>query len=243
MARYWVCECGERWEEDGTGRSMGLAGGHLAAARRAGTPHTMRGLVDTDTGELLLRGLNIQGARSAGYVKGKQAAEGEDAPPAKGGGGNGGGGGRPSARPVIRDVTEEQAVRALKTEPPRELVRPQQVNNVRGVLETWTIVVPAPAFALFAMGREVIHRADGTPYPMTPDGFQEYLWDAFRTWHEDHMPFLLGLPESLPASDVELIVGKVMQRINETTYLHLAKWNGGTVPGMPGDPNGGWTGQ
>ena len=220
MARFWVCECGEQWEEDGTGTGMGLAGSHLAAVRRTGDRHVMRGLVDLDTGELLVKGLNINGARAQGYVVGKKPPDsepGSKTPPR-------------GARPAVRDVTEEQAVRALTSEAPKELTRPQQVSNVRGVLETWTVVVPAPAFALFAMGREVIRREDGTEYPMTPDGFQQYLWDAFRTWHEDHMPFLLGLPADLAADDVEVIIGRVMERINQTTYLQLAKWNGGVSP-------------
>lgn len=222
MARFWVCECGEQFEEDGTGGGMGLAGSHLAAIRRAGDRHAMRGLVDLDTGELLVKGLNMNGARASGYVTGKNPPKDD-------------GGGKPrspaaAARPAVRPMSEEQAVRSLTQDPPKELTRPQQVSNVRGVLETWTFVVPAPAFALFAMGREIIRREDGTEYPMTPDGFQQYFWDAFRTWHEDHMPVLLGLPEEVPVSDAELIVSRVMERINQTTYLQIAKWNGGLSP-------------
>lgn len=226
MAQWWVCECGEQWEGDG--RGMGAAGNHIKETKAAGAKHSIRGLVDLDTGELLLKGLDMTGARKRGFVamKGRPGGEAAGSPASAP---------RASARPVIREVTEDQAARALRSEPPKELTRPQTVSNVRGVLETWTFVVPAPAFSLFMLGRETIRRDDGTPYPMTPDGFQAYFWEAFRTWHEDHMALLLGLPSELPADDVELIVGRVMQRITETTYLRLAAWNGGTSP-VPAPP-------
>ncbi len=231
--RVWACSCGEQIEEDGTGHGMGLAGAHTSAGKKRGQAHKIAGLIDAETGEVLVSGLSMTTARKLGYV---QAAGGAKARSKQfaGRATKESGASRADAaqaRPAaVHAITEEEATRALEQERPKNLSQPQTVSNIRGVLETWTFVAPAPMFTLFIMGRQVIRRADGTEFPMTPDGFQEYIWEAFKTWHEEHMAFLLGLPQELPPQDVDLIIGRVMQRITDTTYLHLAQWNGGVSP-------------
>jgi hypothetical protein len=111
----WLCDtCGVHFEEDGTGDGMGQALSHLANTSRAGDKHTIKGLVDMDTGEVLVAGMNPRKARLENYVVGKggesrrdRLARGEKGaygPPRTAGGdgtggagGAGGGAGKPAA--------------------------------------------------------------------------------------------------------------------------------------------------
>jgi hypothetical protein len=57
----WICSCGWSADEDGSLRSMGLAGLHLREARKDGSEHNILGLYEGD--QQIIKGLNLREAR------------------------------------------------------------------------------------------------------------------------------------------------------------------------------------
>lgn len=61
MDLVWRCECGEEWPESGDWKGASAAGNH---ARHIG--HKIIGLVDRETGELIVKGWSIRNAQLKG---------------------------------------------------------------------------------------------------------------------------------------------------------------------------------
>lgn len=71
--RAWRCMCGQEWVETGDRSGFGRATHHIMEAAKQGEKgeHKIIGLVDLDTGELLVKGQRIQDAIAGGYVEPK----------------------------------------------------------------------------------------------------------------------------------------------------------------------------
>lgn len=63
----WRCKCGWSEPEDGDLKGAGRAGGHLSTAKRQGEQddHGIIGLVDTETGDVVVERLNMRAAMKA----------------------------------------------------------------------------------------------------------------------------------------------------------------------------------
>lgn len=70
MNLVWRCECGEDFPEPGDRSGFGRAFRHMLD-----TKHKIMGLVDADTGDLLVKGLSLRNAQKAGYVRRKAEDE------------------------------------------------------------------------------------------------------------------------------------------------------------------------
>jgi len=107
----WVCECGQSFAEDPTGKGMGRAGSHLATMKRQGNPHRITGMFEADTGERVLEGFDLRGFQELTGRK-PPSKRLPDPPPrpspvAKSGGGSksgGDGGATRQVRVLVRDV-------------------------------------------------------------------------------------------------------------------------------------------
>lgn len=63
----WRCKCGWSEAEDGDLKGAGRAGGHLSTAKRQGESdeHGIIGLIDTETGDVVVERLNMRAAMKA----------------------------------------------------------------------------------------------------------------------------------------------------------------------------------
>ena len=216
MPYAWICgDCGEVFPESGSGDGMGKALSHTANTSKAGNKHKIRGLVDDDTGEVLVPGLNPRTAQAMGFIQGKagnsrkdraraaQAASQDDDDRGSG----------PSTRPQSargnkkkgpRLDREAQSKTLSKTvsfrvggvayehpgrkDPPRNRI-PTPVTTT---LEGWDLALPPYVFGLFSVAREVLTHDDGNPYEWTPEGLNDFLWDVVRAHLEFVLPPLLA---------------------------------------------------
>jgi hypothetical protein len=182
----WQCAtCGETWPEQGDRAAFGRAMAHRANTSRAGTPHTIRGLVDLDTGEIVVSGLNVNEAEKLGYVgpkvprrdRGEQPPDDErpiETTPL-------GGGGEGVRRPPRTESFQPSAATRFDS---------QMLARIKGA----TIEIPAYMIAYAAMGMRVFTDPDtGAPYPWTAEGLAKYLTDMLRMAHERLLWLILGL--------------------------------------------------
>lgn len=212
----WLCEtCGAEFPEDGSGDAMGKALAHTANTSKAGDKHRIRGLVDEATGEVLVPGLSARVAKQEGYVHGKEgqsrkdrersqkSASDQDVFPGDRSGGGGEGGKQPKrARPRLdREKQQERIGKATSIRiHGREFVYPGEANAprgqmptpVRGVMEGWNLVFPAPMFGLFSLAQQIITDDKGNDYEWSPEGVSNFVWDCVRGYVEFFIPPLLA---------------------------------------------------
>lgn len=191
MALEWVCECGERWEEAGDGKALsGKVLTHLRLMKKAGTPHRVVGLVDSETGKVLVEGANAKGAVKAGLI---------------------------TYRP---DPAVEEELSALSTGPrPRTLP-----TNIQGIVQGVRLAIPPAAWGYFALGIPILRRDDGSRYDWSPQGLSDYMWDVFRTWHEENMAVLLRLtPQQMRQPEVQERVRRIIAAIENLTPEQVAE--------------------
>ena len=171
---------------------MGKALSHLANTSRSGDKHTISGLIDLDTGEVLIEGMNARAAVLQGYVEGhnnsrqkQKAREGE------------------GGRTPRLDRTKQKQLLAKATgvkiggtsfvypgsaEPPQNRVP----TPIRTVLEGWNLVLPPHIFGLFSVVREILVDDRGHEYNWDPEGFSNFVWDCVVHYIEWIMPPLLA---------------------------------------------------
>lgn len=183
MRPVWICTCRWEAEEPGDGSGAGLCLTHLREGKKAGQEHKILGLYDADTGEQLVNGLNRPGAQAAGYIA-RSREEFEQQ--------NGLGTTEAAEEEAEEDRDEEGKPRtgAGKAKQPTAKRMP---SNVQTIVEGWRLVLPAGAWGYFAIGRQRLRDDEGNPYEWTPQDMSRYVWDVFRTFHESHLGFLLGL--------------------------------------------------
>lgn len=215
---FWACEtCGETWEETGDQKGFGRAMAHRTNMRRKGEEHTIIGLIDRESGEILVDGLNIGDAMSRGYVqrKGKADPTGEPAapvdeagtpppPPKKGG--------TPRTDPLLPTGSGAKA--------------PGMWATVKGL----TIEIPAHVLTYASMGMRTFLDPDtGAAYPWTADGIAKYLTDFLTLGHERLLYMLIGLSwedyqraegQRLVASTIKTIRGLTNEAIAEMVQHH-----------------------
>lgn len=176
MAAEWQCvDCYETWTEDGSGAGFAKAMGHAANTSRAGKKHQIRGLLDLDSGEVVVEGLSRPAAERAGYVRPaaekaklkKQAAQDD---------------GRPQGK-VAGDALNPS-------------VTSNYTGEVTGDIKGLDIHFPAYIGAYAAMGMRVFNDPDtGTLYSWNADGMAKFLIDFVTTAFERMVPFMLGIQQ------------------------------------------------
>jgi hypothetical protein len=219
-ARSWRCECGWAAVENGDGRAVGQALNHRRAHKKASEAYAIIGLVDTATGELLVKGLNPTGAVRGGYLPDmtppppppprRRSSENQPAPSRR----------RASPAEQASDESGAEAPPAKDVAPraprsPNPAVAP---NTVRAVIQAWQIAVPASIWGWFSIGRGRLRRDDGSEYEATPQGLSDYTWDVFADWHEKHLGVILGLtPRQQADPEVTKRLDQVVQAIRSMT--------------------------
>jgi hypothetical protein len=170
----WVCgECDERWEETGTGSGFGKA---LAHSNRQNAGHTIQGLVDLDTGELLVPGLNRPRAEQGGWI---QRPAKKDLPPGPDKTE------RLTSTPAVgdRDPVHGASAKRATTGPPFS-------GTVKGLQIEFPLYIAA--YAAMVMAR-LTDPDTGEPYPFTAEGMAKCLTDVLRLSFQRLVPVALGL--------------------------------------------------
>lgn len=150
---------------------------HLRKVKReTGQSHSIRGLVDEDTGEIVVDGLSPKTAQRKGLSLPR-----EDAAVARGE--------RPP-EPQI-DVGDETFV------PPARVKKQDRTAHTPttptyGLLEGWQIPYPPYVFSLFALARKYIVKDDGTEYDWTPEDLASWMWRCIRAWNEFVLPKVIA---------------------------------------------------
>jgi len=70
MDLVWRCECGNEYPESGDRHGFGMCWRHTLD-----TGHKAVGLVDRETGQVVVKGLSLRNAQKAGYVRRKMEDE------------------------------------------------------------------------------------------------------------------------------------------------------------------------
>jgi len=65
----WRCSCGEEWPETGDAEGLRMAMSHNRKMAAVGTPHKSIGLVDLNTGEVIVKGFSRVNAVRKGYIR------------------------------------------------------------------------------------------------------------------------------------------------------------------------------
>ena len=177
-AMEWQCaDCLKTFPEKGN------RGGYMGAmnhARRTG--HTIRGLVDLDTGEILIQGLDQRAAMAAGVLQRPQKAKEEKAP----------------ADDPPPDDGRDANARKKKGGSTTDALDPSVTNNYTGQvtadIKGLDIHFPTYISAYAAMGMRVLADPDsGQPYVWSADGMSKFLTDFLTKTFERMVPTFLGL--------------------------------------------------
>jgi hypothetical protein len=189
--------------------------------------HKILGLMDADTGECLVVGLNPTKMKTLGYDIGLGGEAPEAAAP------GGGGGPREPREPregrriagLVRHVRMHPGARSEREadiEAPGGQGQEREFTNLRFRMEGWDSVLPAPLWGLFSLTRQAdIRRADRTPYEFTPEGFCAWVCD-FCVWAAEQV-----LPGALAAHGVgteagALAVIRAVEGMSETELKAIA---------------------
>lgn len=164
---------------------------HLVEMAQDGLSHTIIGWID-DSGEFQLGGFPAEAV-----PEGPPPDAG--ATPGEGGEGGGPSPAEPEDRPdqdsmgvLRRDRKKSSARNARPAGTPNPAPTTRAPNNTIVTLTGWNIVLPASAWGLFGFDQALpLVDEEGKPYPWTPKGFSDWLWDVVRDWHERMMPAML----------------------------------------------------
>lgn len=236
--RWWTCKCGYKEHEDGTGTGMGRMLGHLGNSGGKATGHDVIGLVDEDTGEVLVAGMNAWGAKNQGYVVGKGGDSRKDRERAARKARDEAEGGSPPAKPSGKRGRpkldrEKQRTRLKSTTSVRigahELVYPGDAEAprshiptpIRTVLEGWNLVLPPHIFGLFSVAREVMCDDQGRDYGWEPEGFSAFVWDCVKGYLEFVLPPLLAGASDGNLNEHDAL--KMLRRIGDMAPQHLVQ--------------------
>lgn len=185
MAYEWRCaDCGMAWPEDGHARYFLAAGQHM---KRQG--HTPLGLVDTETGEVLVPTLNRMAAERLGIIATpdrrrkwrretpaqpiETGPDGPAAPPRHD---------PPRSAPAtpigadpLMSGTVKTTAHVVESLPPRGQVGGTQATILTGQVQwpTWTL-------AFFDILREDYVDAEGQPYAWSSRDFIRFVLDIYR---------------------------------------------------------------
>lgn len=161
----------------------GNRGGYMGAGNHArSTGHTIRGLIDLETGEILVKGLDQRAALAAGiFVPPKQAAK--------------------EAAKAAQDPSSDDRdanARKKKGGATTDALDPSVTNNYTGQMTAdikgLDIHFPHYISAYAAMGMRVLKDPDtGAPYPWSADGMSKFLVDFLTKTFERMVPVFLGL--------------------------------------------------
>lgn len=170
--QQWVCsDCDETWPAT----AFGAAFAHTGTTSKQGAKHTIRGLIDVDTGEVVIEGLNKKQAQALGII-----------PPDKARGGT-------SERDEATD--KDSPIRRG----PKDAMAPSVVNSaksgiVAGTIKGATIEFPLYMPSYWSIGMQRLTDPDtGEPYPATAEGMAKYVVDFNRMAHEKMMWKFLGM--------------------------------------------------
>jgi|GEM_PF-5243866 len=197
----WQCaDCLKVFPEKGN------RGGYMGALNhQKSSGHTIRGLVDLETGEILIEGLDQRAALAAGIFtppnKSKAAAA--------------------AAPPAAEDGRDANA-RKRKGGATTDALDPSVTNNYTGQMTAdikgLDIHFPHYISAYAAMGMRVLKDPDtDAPYPWSADGMSKFIVDFLTKTFERMVPIFLGLTheETLSAavrhqieSFIQLVEGK-----------------------------------
>lgn len=174
----WVCaDCPEEWLEAGDANGYGKALAHTSHTSRQGAKHTIRGLVETDDGEVKVAGLNKPAAQRLGLIRPDPTPTGKKAPPKARGAEEKG-----QIRQGSRDAMEPSAVVTSKG------------GQVLGTVKGETIEFPVYMTAYWSMGMRVFRDPDtDEPYPATAEGMSKYVVDVMKLTHETLLWKMIGL--------------------------------------------------
>jgi hypothetical protein len=194
----WVCaDCPETWLHDETGKGFGQALSHSGLTARTGQKHTIRGLVDTDTGEVLVAGINRRKAVELGYLPptAKQKAQ---------------------AAAAARGAEEKASIRRG----PADALQASVVNRpkdgtISATVKGAVIEYPAWAPALWSMGMRVFLDPETNDYyPPTAEGMAKYVTDMDRLVHEKLLWIMLGLTrEQARTREAQHQMGVILETI------------------------------
>lgn len=239
MAWHWVCECGEEFVANSPNTGKRKASAHVKETKETGSPHKIAGLMDTETGELIVEGLDFfranemwqahkdtmaEAAMETGDSKSGDVTEPEDPPPESAPSAP-----EPRSRPDPTPATPMMGRRV--PEKPRTTgggkaggtIDPQkpknQMSNMMVTLTGWHMLLGPDMFPLFSLGTQVVTREDGRVYEFTPEGISDYLNDVIRDWHRERMPVLLGVAYGLDpeAKETQRASQRMWERIERMT--------------------------
>jgi hypothetical protein len=182
-----VCsQCAEQWEETGTGQGFGKA---LAHSNRRNAGHKILGLVDLETGDILVEGLSRPQAEQKGYiVRTTPSGSGTAKPP------------KDDRLTTTPSVGERDGLGAS--------ARTTKEPTMTGVVKGLQIEFPYYLATYAAMGMaRFLDPETGQPYPFSAEGMAKYLTDFIREGHRRLLPVMLGL------SHEELALGAVQQKL------------------------------
>ena len=206
----WVCgNCGNMFG------SVQAAHEHLVEMLRDGQAHTIIGWQDPQE-EFHIGGFPDEAVPDAAEAPDPDGAGWDGGP------GEGEGGSPDGDRPARKENLETESMgllnkkrrkasgatkRSTVGDTPNPAPAGRVPNNTVVSLTGWNIVLPAPAWGLFGFDQAVpLLDEEGAPYPWTPAGFSNWLWDVVRDWHERMMPSMLqamygmDLPEATRAA-------------------------------------------
>lgn len=192
----WQCaECLKTFPEKGN------RGGYMGAMNHGRTTqHAIRGLVNLDTGELLIEGLDQRKALELGIFQHPSKAKAD--------------------KKTETDDTLDANARKKKGGASTDALDPSVTNNYRGEMtgdiKGLDIHFPHYIAAFAAMGMRCLNDPDtGAPYPWSADGMSKFLVDFLTKTFERMTPVFLGLTHD------QTLTAAVQQQI--TSFIALVE--------------------
>lgn len=209
----WICACGEKFPEDGTASAWGKIGVHVREGKKSGEDCERIGIVDSDTGEILLdvRGMSppqsLRAAEEAGFVDPNRPKKGKS-------------GKRKGAEE--EDLVEEEGGSLDAKQPTKRAKSAASPrSNLEGVVPLLRVPLPASIYAFKALTDPYFVHDSGVPYGWTPEELGEWMQGLL----EIGLNYLLHL--NMPnLSNNKATDDYIQQLINAAKSTQLADFGG-----------------